>query len=167
MVDRPISKNGATINEFAGHGAKHTRVVGTDSVIAHYKVAVPGNPDRAKVAQVLVLSGHVGLVDGVAIDVDDALANLDFLAGQTDDPFYERLRAVERIPENDDVAPLDGLEAINKFVDEDALLIGEQRSHARAFHFYRLIQESNDDEREADGDEQIARPNTNLGSQGM
>jgi hypothetical protein len=34
---------------------------------------------------------------------------------------------VERIPENDDVAALDGLEAINEFIDEDALLIGEQR----------------------------------------
>ncbi len=77
MVDRPVRKNGAAINEFAGHGAKHTRVVGTDSVIAHHKVAVPGNPDGAKVAQVLVLSGHVRLVDGVAIDVDDALADFN------------------------------------------------------------------------------------------
>src|SRR5579859_964110 len=103
----------------------------------------------------------------MAIDVDDALANFHLLSRQTNDPFDERFRAVERIPKDDDVAPLNGLEAINKFVDKDALLIGEQRSHARAFHFHRLIQENNDDKREADGDEKITRPDTNLGSQRM
>jgi len=63
--------------------------------------------------------------------------------------------------ENDDVAALDGLKAVNKFVDEDAFLVGEQRGHAGAFDFYRLIEEDYDDQRQADGDEQIARPNTN------
>jgi len=51
-----------------------------------------------------------------------------------------------RIPEDNHVAAVNGLEAVDKFVDEDALLVGEERRHAGAFDFDRLVQEDNDDE---------------------
>jgi hypothetical protein len=167
MIDRPIGEHGAAINKFAGDGTKDARVVGADAMIAHDEVAVPGDPHGAVVAHVFVLRGHVRLVNGAAVDVNDALTNLDIFAGQADDAFDERFRMVERIPENDNVASLDGLEAIDKFVDEDALLVREQRGHAGALDLNRLIEEDNDDERKADGDEKVARPNTDLVSQGM
>src|SRR5437868_4962097 len=69
---------------------------------------------------------------------------------------------VERIPENHHVAALNRLEAVDKFVDEDAFLVREQRRHAGAFDFYGLVEEDDDDERETDGDEQVARPDANL-----
>ena len=100
-------------------------------------------------------------------DVDDALANFHGFAGQADDALDEGFGAVQRIPEDDDVAALDGLEAVDKFVDEDALLVGEQRRHAGAFDFHGLVQEDDDDQREADGDEQVARPDTNFVTQRM
>src|SRR5271169_6495972 len=74
---------------------------------------------------------------------------------------------VQRIPEHDNVASLNGLEAINEFVDEDAFLVGEKRSHARAFHFHRLIEEDDNDEGQANGNEEVARPNADFISQGM
>src|SRR5271154_4178368 len=74
---------------------------------------------------------------------------------------------VEWIPENDDIAPLNGFEAINEFIDEDAFLVGKQRSHARAFHFHWLIEENDDDEGKANGDEKVARPNADFISQRM
>src|SRR4029077_7904338 len=135
MVDGPISKDSAAINEFAIHWAENARVVGTDAVITHDEVAVLGDADRTKIAQVLVLRGDVRLLNRVAIDIDDALANFHLFARQTDDALDERFRTVERVPEDDDVATLDGLEAIDKFVDENALLIGEERGHAGALNF--------------------------------
>src|SRR5271170_5111881 len=74
---------------------------------------------------------------------------------------------VERIPENNDIAPLDGFETIDKLVDKNPFLVGQKRSHAGAFDFYWLIQEHDDDEGQADGDQKIARPNTDFISQGM
>jgi hypothetical protein len=136
-------------------------------VVAHHKVAILGNAERAKVAHVFVLRGHIRLINGVAVDVDDPLPNLDAFPRQSDDAFDERFRMVERIPENYNVAPLDRFEPIDKLIDENALLVGKQGSHAGTFDFYRLIEEHNDDEREADGDQQIARPNTDFISQGM
>src|SRR5580658_9463808 len=167
MVDRPISENGATINKFAGHRTEDARIIRADAMVAHHKVTVFGDAKRAEVAHVFVLRGDVRLIDGVAVDVDDALPNFDAFARQSDDALDKRFRMVERIPENDDIAPLDGFEPIDKFIDKDALLVGEQRSHAGTFDFYRLIEENNDDERQADGDKQIARPNTDFISQGM
>ena len=72
---------------------------------------------------------------------------------------------IQRIPENHDITALNGLEAVNEFVNEDAFLVGEQRRHAGAFDFYGLIEKDDDDKREADGDEQVARPHANLFAQ--
>src|SRR5580698_6917972 len=119
MIDRPIGKNGAAINKLAGDAAEDARVVRADAMVAHDEVAVPGDAHGAVVAHVFVLRRHVRLVNGAAVDVNDALANLDIFTGQADNAFDERFRMVERIPENDNVASLDWLEAINKFVDED------------------------------------------------
>ena len=97
MIDRPVCKYGAAINKLAGHGTEDARVIGADAMVAHDEVAVPGDGHRAVVAHVFVLRGDVRLVNGAAIDVNDALANLDILAGQADDAFDKRFRMVERI----------------------------------------------------------------------
>src|SRR5690242_16728661 len=74
---------------------------------------------------------------------------------------------VERIPEHHDIAALDWLEAVNKLIDEDALLIGKERSHAGAFDFYRLVEENDNDQCEADSDQKVACPNANFVSQSV
>ena len=162
VIDRPISKYCTAVYEATGHGTENARIVGTDAMIAHHEIIITWHAQRAEVAEVLVLRRHVRLGQGFAINIHDSLANLDYLSGQADHALDERFCAVQRIPEDDHVAALDGLKAIHKFVDEDAFLVGKQRSHAGAFDFYRLIEEDDDDQRQADGDEQIARPNTNF-----
>src|SRR6266704_7017889 len=124
-------------------------------MIAHDEVHVTRNSYRTIVAQVFVLRWNVWFRERLAVHINDAAANLYHFVGQRNDAFDERLAAIERIPEDNHVAALNRLKPINKLVDEDALLVGEQRRHAGAFHFDRLIQENDDDEREADGDEQI------------
>src|SRR5207248_9613494 len=105
-----------------------------------------------EIAEVLVLRRNVRFRNYFAVDVDGALANFDSFARQTDDTLDERFRVIERIPEHHDVAAVNGLEAVDKFIDKDALLVGEERSHAGAFDFHRMIKEDDDDEGETDGD---------------
>src|SRR6202040_16357 len=89
-------------------------------------------------------------------------AQLDYLARKSNHSLDERLRAVERIPENDYVSTLDRLEAIDKFVDEDPLLIAQKRSHAGSFHLHRLVKKNDDDQREAEGDGEVACPTAQI-----
>ena len=167
VVHRPISEDRAAVDEAAGHGAEYARIVGADAVVTHNKVIVTRDADWTEVAQVFVLRRNVRLGEWVAVNVDDALANLHDFAGQANHTLDERFRAVQRVPEHDDVAALDGLKAIHKFVDEDALLVGKQGRHAGAFHLHRLIQKNDDDQRQADGDQQVASPDTDFGAEGM
>ena len=67
MIDRPIGKNGASINELAGNGAKDARVIGADAVVAHDEIAVLGDAEWAVVAHIFVLRRDVRLVDGAAV----------------------------------------------------------------------------------------------------
>src|SRR5258708_30957160 len=50
------------------------------------------------------------------------------------------------------------LEAVDKFVDENAFLVGEQRGHASAFDFYRLVQEDDDYQRSEEHTSELQSP---------
>src|SRR5579862_642715 len=114
-------------------------------MISHHKVTVIGDLCRREVAQVFVLRRNVWLGEGHTIHIHNSFANLYHLAGQADDALDKRFRAIQRIPEDDHVAALDGLKPVDKLVDEDTLLIGEEWSHAGAFDLHRLIEENDDD----------------------
>src|ERR1700690_52698 len=87
---------------------------------------------------------------------------LDGLARQSHHAFDERLRAVERIPENDYVSALDWLKAINELINENSFLIGEQRRHAGALHLHRLVEKHNNDQRQTHRYSKIAHPSAKL-----
>src|SRR6266853_746049 len=127
-------------------------------MIAHDEVHVTRNAHRTIVAQIFVLRRHVWFRERLAIHINGATANLHDLVGQRNDALDERFAAIEWIPEDNYVAALNRLKPINKLVDEDALLVGKERRHAGAFHFNWLIEEHDDDQRKANGDEQITRP---------
>jgi len=98
----------------------------------------------------------------MAVNVNDAVANFHRFSRKADDAFDKRLGAIEGIPEDDDVAAVDGLKAVDELIDEDALLIGKKRGHAGSFDLYGLIEENDDHQGEADGDEEVASPHTNF-----
>src|SRR2546426_10323195 len=97
-----------------------------------------------------------------AVHVHLSLPNFHQFSGQADHTLDERLGTVKRIPENDHVPTVDRLKAVHKFIDEDALLVGKKRRHARAFDLHRLIEEDDDDEGETYGEEQVACPNADF-----
>ncbi len=131
-------------------------------MITHHKVAAVGDFGGGVIGQIFVLRRHVWLGEGHTVHVYDSFANFHHLAGQADDALDERLRAIQRIPENDDVPAFDGLKTVDKFVDEDALLVGEERRHAGAFNLHRLVEEDDNDQGKTDGDEEIAGPDADF-----
>src|SRR4029077_17800144 len=162
VIDRPIREHRAAVNVLAGDRPKHTRIVGTDAVIPHHEIAAIGDLGRSVVRNVRKAWGNVGFGDHLPVNVNHAAANLDGFSRKGDDPLDKRLGAVQRIPEHHHVATLDGFKAVDKFVDEDAFLIRQQRRHAGAFHFYWLGQKKEEEQSEADGDEQVAGPNADF-----
>jgi hypothetical protein len=158
VVDGPVSKYSPAIDELAVDRPEHTRIVGTDAMVAHHEIVATLECSRAVVANIGVLRRDVRLGDFAAVDIYDAAANLYSLSRKSDDALDEGLGMIHRIPEHDDVAAVDGLEAVNEFIDEDALLIGEERRHAGTFDFNGLIEKNDDDQGETDGNEKIAGP---------
>jgi hypothetical protein len=162
VVNRPISKDRTTVNKLAGNWTEHARIVGTNAMVTHNEVAVGRDLGRGIVADVGVLRRDVRLRNLATVDVDHAVADFDGLSGQGNHALDKGFGTIERIPENDDIAAIDRLEAVHEFVDEDALLIGKERGHAGAFDFYGLVKEDDDDQSKTDGDQKVAGPDANF-----
>ncbi len=111
--------------------------------------------------------GDVGFAEGVVVDVDGAVVDAEVVAGEGDDALDVALGVVAGVEEDDDVAAVDGLEAIGELVDEEAVLILQAREHAGAFDADRLVEEEDDEERDGDGDEHVARPGAPAGGLGV
>jgi hypothetical protein len=72
------------------------------------------------------------------------LPDLDSLAGQGNNALDKQFRAVERVIEDHDLTALDRAKMIGNPIDENCLVIGEQRSHTVALDCERLISENHD-----------------------
>ena len=160
--DGPVGENGFAVDELAGDSAEDSRVVGTGAMVAHNEKRIGRNALRAVGGGVGELRGDVRLIEEAAVHKDAAGADLDGFARKTDHALDEGLAAVERIPEDDHVAALNGAEVIDELVDENALLIAQKRRHAGAFDFDGLIEKNNDDDGEDGGDEKVAGPGAKL-----
>src|SRR5215471_16556717 len=97
-----------------------------------------------------------------SVYIDHAVANLHDFVWQRNHALDKRFAPVERIPEYDYIVAFNRLKPVYELVDENPLLIGEKRRHAGAFHLHRLIQENDDNKRQADRNQQIARPYSNF-----
>src|SRR5260370_39476999 len=98
--------------------------------------------NRTKVAQIRVLRWDIRLRKPTSVDINQTLSDLDGLARQANNALDERLRIVEWITENYYIAATDRFKMVDKPVYDDRFMIGEQRSHAVAFNFQRLINKS-------------------------
>src|SRR5580704_7986793 len=123
MVHRPIGKNSFAVNVAPADGSKNARVVGTVAVIAHHKIFIFRNRYWAVARSVEIARWDINFRPRLAVNVETSASQLDRFARKPDHSLDKRLRAVERIPENNHVPTPDRLEAIHEFVDEDSLLI--------------------------------------------
>src|SRR5260370_25825041 len=162
MIHGPVRKDGAPVNELAANRTEDARIIGADAMIPHDEIMVLLHAHRPEIALVLILRRNIRLGHNLSVDIDGALADFHRLSWQAHHALDKRFRVIERIPEDDHIAPLNGLEAIDKFVDETAFLDGEQRRHAGAFNFYALVPEDDYHQRQTQGDQQVAGPNPNF-----
>src|SRR5260370_39214591 len=125
MVHGPIGKDRAAVDVAACDGPENTRIVRANAMVSQDKKTVLRHAHWPEITDVRVLWRNVRLGDRFAVDVDDAMADLHGFARQAHDSLDKRFRVVQRIPEDHHVSALNRLEAVDKFVDEDALLVGE------------------------------------------
>src|SRR6185437_9358720 len=84
-----------------------------------------------RIRSVIVVSPRYVIFDQLlAVEVHAPIFNANMVPGNSDYAFDKTLRRIAWIPEYYDVAVLDRLNAINEFVDEDALLIVQRGHHA-------------------------------------
>src|SRR5437762_5192931 len=139
MIHGPVRKDGAAVNEPAGNRTENARIVGADAMIPHDEVIVLGHAQRPEIAQVLVLRRNIWLRHNLPVDVHGALSNFNSLSRQSDNAFDERFRMIQRIPEHHHITALNGLESVDKLVNENAFLVGEDRKSTRLNSSHRCI----------------------------
>src|SRR6266478_5519566 len=106
-------------------------------MVSEDEEAIRRNHDFAIRAGVRVIGGNIVFVERLAVHIDLPVFDADAVAGNSDDALDVALRSVARIAEDDDVAALDGLPAIDELVDEDPLLVFEPGHHASALNLHR------------------------------
>src|SRR6266498_1306762 len=122
---RPVSEYCFSINIGRIHRAEVAAVIRQAAVITQNEIRTGGHDDFRIRPPILIGARHIILQDGLAVYVHAALCNADVVARKPDHALDEALMWVKRILENHDVAALDGFNSVNKFVNEDALLIVE------------------------------------------
>src|SRR5579883_350185 len=162
FIDRPVSENGFPVDVFLRYLSPHAAVVGLIPVVAENVIVTGLDRYRRIGAVIQEFRQEIGLIQLLVVHVDDSAANLNDIAGHADHPLDVGFRRIERVPEHDNVLPLDLFNVVDELVDENAFLVNEFREHAGSFNLYRLIQENNDQNSRADGEEYIAGPSANF-----
>ena len=165
MIHRPVCEYSLAVDKLSRHRPENPRVVRAGAVIPHYEILALRNLRGRVRPEIIGLGRNIRFRQEFPVQINLPLANFNRILWQPDDALDERLRAVQRIPENDDIAALNRIESVNEFVDENPLLIGDQGSHAGAFDFYRLVEENDNNNSEAERNDEIAPPTSKLAPQ--
>ena len=128
VIERPEPDEGPTGDERAVDRAPAARVGAFGPVVAQHEIFVVIKFD-AHLAEGLLARLKIRLRQylpfGVYFVVNDDLIvlYLQGLAGQADDPFYEKLRLVQGIAEDDHIPPPRVVELIRQLVNEDVVAV--------------------------------------------
>jgi hypothetical protein len=163
LVHGPVDEGGFAVDEGAGDGAEVAAVAGDEAVVAHDPEVSGGDDAFGLGTVVAVTERDVGLVEWEVVHVDGSAVDAEGVAGKSDNALDVTLGVVAGIEKDDDVAAVDGLEAIGELVDEEAVLILQAGEHTGAFDAHGLVEEEDDEERDGDGDEDVARPGAPAG----
>src|SRR3981081_231782 len=124
-------------------------------MVAQHEVGIARNDEFRIGASVGIVARHIVFVESFSIDIDLPVHNADSVPRKSNNALDIAFRGVARVAEYNNVAALDRLPAIDKLVDEDALLIFESGHHADAFDFHRLVEKDNDESGDGERDQQI------------
>ncbi|MCU1285643.1 MAG: hypothetical protein JWO13_1993, partial [Acidobacteriales bacterium] len=159
----PIDEDGFAGDEGLVDGAEIAAVVRHGAVVAEDEELSLWNRGLWHGTEIYVGGGDVGLMQEMSVDVDASFVDDNAVAGDGDDALDVALCCVARVAENDDVAAGDGFPSVDELVDEDAFLIFKSRQHAGAFHFHRLVEKDDEEDRDAERDDEVTDPGANDG----
>src|ERR1019366_6067537 len=158
MIPWPIGEHGLAINKIARHRPENPRIIRACAMIPHHEVLACRNSCGRQSAKIRGLRRNVRFRQELAIEIHLAFTDLHDVFRQSHDALDERLRAVQRIPKEDHIAPLHHLKPVDDLVDENSFLIGNQGGHAGSFYLHWLVEENNDDYGETQRNDEIAPP---------
>ena len=92
------------------------------------------------------------------VDPDIAMFDAQMIAGKGDDPLDVALLWIARIVKDHHIATLDGLNAVDKLVDEEPVVVFQPGQHAGSLYPHRLVEKDDDQHRGHSRDGQIAQP---------
>src|SRR5215472_7115342 len=98
----------------------------------------------------------IRFVQRSVINEDTSFPNTHPVPRKAHHPLDVRLRGVQRIEKDDNVASLDLLKTVEELVDEDSLVIHQPGHHTGPFHLHRLVQEYNHNEGEKERKDKIS-----------
>src|ERR1700733_2642255 len=112
-------------------------------MIAEHEIFLFGNHARRHRTLIAKLGRDVALHERLAVDDHLALVHFYTVARHSDHALDVGLARVARKPKDHRIAAVNvtEMEAVNKLVDEDPLLIVERGHHAGALHLHRLVDE--------------------------
>src|SRR6185312_4822508 len=116
-------------------------------MISKHEIRMLWNGDLSHRTVVEVVAGYVGLFQRLVIHVHLPLDDAHPISGNPNHPLDVALRGIKRIVEDHDVSPLNRLQLVNEFVDENALLVLETRKHAGALDTDWLVKEDDKESR--------------------
>src|ERR1700693_857238 len=132
-------------------------------MITQHEVAVARNDELRIGTTVGIVAWHIVFVESFSVDIDLPFHDVNPVPRNSNNALDVTFRGVARVAEYNNVAALDGLPAIDKLVDKDALLIFEAGHHADAFNLHRLVEKDNNKGRDSERAQQIARPDRHHG----
>src|SRR5260370_26153761 len=114
-------------------------------MVAQHEVGVARNNQLRIGTSVGIVARHVIFVESFSVDIHLPVLNADPVSRNANNALDVAFRGVARVAEYNNVAALDRLPAIDKLVDEDALLVFEAGHHADAFNLHWLVEKDNDE----------------------
>src|SRR5271166_1154201 len=127
-------------------------------MIAQHEIALRRHHNFRIRPRVGVGGRNVIFIESFAVDIDLATIDADAISGDANYALDVALRGITRIAKHDYVAARNRLQAVDELVDEDALLVGERGHHAGAFDLHWLVNEYDDECRDRERENQIAKP---------
>src|SRR5215210_2904281 len=154
MCRRPEAHERLALDVLDGGRSEEARVTGVGSVISHHKDLSLGHLSRAVRASVRELAIHVRLFLRLAVNLQHAFADRDFISGQGHDAFDQILLISLHAPEDYYVTLLWLPETVDELVDEDPVADLQRGHHALRRYVERFDDEWPDEaEDQGEGDE--------------
>src|SRR3984957_14497569 len=117
----PVDEYGFSIDVLAGHPAPTAAVVGGAAMVAQDEILIGRNDFAGHRDGVSIILGNVRLGDGLAVDDDPAIVDLNDVAGDADHALDVRLGRIARIEKNNGVAAsnIRDAEAVDELINEN------------------------------------------------